>query len=621
MANLNQKIQTFIENHFPDIDYSTLGSNQNSEIHKMALNYEYFVNSIEYHKIQKEINPESIKQISSGDMRGIDGFFLVMNNQFIFLPEKDSSEFYSDWKSDFDTEISKVSKIEGTFIFIQSKSSKLGLDTFRGFCDAVYDVFSQQENDLTNNPKVQTLKYVFGKICQKEHSLDLFVKICALQKDSRSISQLLALTDWEAAIKKQKKDLKSIIFNSVEIELKSGQDYQEKLESILSPNQRNYPIKQLKDRFIEISNEKAICYIGFLNLLEIKELLQDEDGELGDVFFDNIRYFEGFGASDSVNSKIYSSLNSNFDIFHLLHNGITITAHSKHFNPENGNLEIKAFSIINGCQTSNIVWEWIKDNNHTEEYLTNIRIPVKIIITSDTNLRAKITETANTQNEVKSIQLIAISDEAKALQKLFEEEIRTGDKLYYERLSNQYPDIRKSNKILTTDVFRSFYSSFGKAPHKLTVGYGNFEKDMLRRKDFLGTKNNGQSKHDIKAYFISSISFNYLDRFIRSKFPSLISLRHHILLLFFISLSKDFDANIENFKKDLPLQLFDDALELISTKSKFDRRATEICQIAVDHFNFFIDNTSGKPKVKLKSYYTEEGTTKMIRTFKENYFD
>jgi hypothetical protein len=108
MASLEQKIHSFIENHFPDIDYSVLGSNQGVEQHKKALNYEYFVNSIEFYTSQKEINTESIKQISTGDMRGIDGCYLLLNNQFFYLPSKDATDFYLDWKESFIESIDKV---------------------------------------------------------------------------------------------------------------------------------------------------------------------------------------------------------------------------------------------------------------------------------------------------------------------------------------------------------------------------------------------------------------------------------------------------------------------------------------------------------------------------------
>ncbi|OQD42784.1 hypothetical protein BUL40_09715 [Croceivirga radicis] len=619
MASIDQKIETFIDSHFPDIDYSILGNNSESEIHRKALRYEYFVNSIEYYTVQKVIDSEEIKSISTGDLRGIDGMYVILNNQFISFPEKDDSDFYTDWKDRIIEIIDESAKIDAKFVFIQSKSSKIELDKFKGVCDAVYDIFNDQPSDLHSNRQVQTVRYLYEKVCEKEHKLELDVKICAINKDIKTLERTISDAQWTSAIAKQKRDLKSIIFSDVSIGIKSGQEYLEKLEAILAPNQRDYPVKDLKDRFIEITNDKATCYIGYLNLDEINELITTEDDDLDDVFFDNIRYFEGFGDDDSVNSKIYKSLSHNDSIFHLLHNGITITAHSKHFNPQNGNLEIKAFSIINGCQTSNIIYEWVKDNSHSSEYLKTVNIPVKIIITGNTDLRALITETANTANDVKTIQLISITDEAKAIQNMFNIEVRSGDRLYYERLSNQYPEIGESYKIQTTDLFRSYYSTFGVAPHKLTVGYGGFEREMLKRKDFLGTKSNGQTKQDLRTYYISSIAFNYLERFLRSKYPYLLSLRHHFLLLLFISVDKEFHTKVEPYKRSVPENIITGITKLVESKSKFDTRLKKICDLAVDNFDFFIEKTPEKTKVKSKSYYTEEGTEKMIKKFLEKY--
>lgn len=618
MASIDQKIETFIENHFPDIDYSSLGSNP-TENNRKALRYEYFVNSIEYYTIQKTIDSEEIKSISTGDLRGIDGMYVILNNQFFGFPEKDNTDFFSYWKDRIIEIINESAKIDARFVFIQSKSSKIELDKFKGVCDAVYDIFNEEPSDLHSNKQVHSVRYLYEKICEKEHKLELDVKICAINKDSKTLEKTLSKDEWSTAIAKQKRNLKSIIFSYADINIKSGQDYLEKLEGILAPNQRNYPIKSLKDRFIQITNDNATCFIGYLNLDEVNELITTDDNDLDDVFFDNIRYFEGFGDGNSINSKIFKSLTQNDEIFHLLHNGITITAHSKHFNPQNGNLEIKAFSIINGCQTSNIIYEWIKENSHTSKYLKTVNIPVKIIITGNTDLRALITETANTANEVKTIQLISITNEAKTIQNMFNQEVRSGDRLYYERLSNQYPDVGESYKIQTTDLFRSYYSTFGVAPHKLTVGYGRFEKEMLKRGDFLGTKNNGQTKQDLKSYYISSIAFNYIGRFLRSKYPFLLSLRHHFLLLLFISIDKDFHNKVEKYKKNVPDSIIAEIMKLVESKSKFDTRMNKICKLAINNFDFFIERTSNKTKVKPKSYYTEEGTEKMIKKFLEKF--
>jgi len=43
------------------------------------------------------------------------------------------------------------------------------------------------------------------------------------------------------------------------------------------------------------------------------------------------------------------------------------------------------------------------------------------------------------------------------------------------------------------------------------------------------------------------------------------------------------------------------------------------CGNIFDNFDFFIEKTDEKTKVKSKSYYTEEGTEKMIGKFLEKY--
>ena len=60
--------------------------------------------------------------------------------------------------------------------------------------------------------------------------MNLVLNLCAIQKDNRTLSRLIELPDWKSAINREKKDLKSTIFNRVDIELKSGQSFQERFQ-------------------------------------------------------------------------------------------------------------------------------------------------------------------------------------------------------------------------------------------------------------------------------------------------------------------------------------------------------------------------------------------------------
>jgi hypothetical protein len=180
-------------------------------------------------------------------------------------------------------------------------------------------------------------------------------------------------------------------------------------------------------------------------------------------------------------------------------------------------------------------------------------------------------------------------------------------------LTNQFPTIGRANKITTEDVFRAFYSTFNKSPHELAKGYGRYEKEKLKSRDFLNPK------YEIYSFYVSTLLFNYLERYLRSQYVNLISLKHHLLLLLCISIDKDFDT----FKpeKKLTADFIQSVKDLISDRQIFNKRVDDICTIAINNFDSIIDNSTDKPKVKPKSYYTEEGTNKMINIFKVNFFN
>ncbi|MCW5959363.1 MAG: AIPR family protein [Pyrinomonadaceae bacterium] len=619
MSRLDQKISDFVEKHFPDLDYETLlGGNAGSDEQRRALNYEYFVNAIEVYNIKRSIDPEDAKRLSTGNTQGIDSVYLLLNGAFFYIPDKDETSDYIEWTTDFDDFCKEHALIEATFVFVQSKSKATNLGNFNVFCNAVYDIFNESENPLKGNPKIQTLLDCYSKISAiKGSKINLDLKFCAINKDLRQMNELKV--NWEKEIKKQKEELKSTKFDGVEILFRSGQDYEKKLDAYNSPNKRKYEVGKITQRFIEYEDNNTVCYLGLLTLKDIIALLKNDDDNLdSNVFFDNIRYYEG---STPINSRIEKSLNSSANIFHALHNGIIITASQKHYNKESGNLEIEAFSVVNGCQTCNIIWNWYEKNSKTEEDLEKYKIPAKIIITENSELRSQITEAANSQNVIKSIQLISISDNAKMLQKQFAD-LRLDkrqEQLIYERLSNQYPDERDYLKVTTEIVFRAFYSSFGKEPHQVARSYGKYLELKLKEIDFLGDDRNQIPKYDVDTYLLSSLAFNYLLRFLLSQYKSIYSLRHHLLLLIFISLDKDF------YESPIPKKLNEDfsesVIKTVDDKKEFEELCSKIFRIVISKMDFIVDNSNkAKPKVIPKSYYTEENTKKMIEVFKSEFY-
>ncbi len=618
MDRINKKIDAFVQKHFSDVDFDFQGTKtKKPEPEIWGLKYEYFINTFEVFKFKKEIDVEDIKRLTTGTLKGIDSVYLVLNGKFFAIPEKDDEDF-KEFIDDISKKLNDDNEITATFYFNQIKSEG-SLHEFTGFCDSVYDVFNSTDSDILNNKRIESLKIAFGIIAEKTEDINLYLKYCEVKKDSKKINELES--NWKSEIVKKTKELKSTRFKKVDIKLLSGQDYFSKLDNYNSPNKRKFEVNKIDVGFKKYEIDNTVTHLGFLSLKDVINLLKDDEGNFDDtnVFFDNIRYFQG---DTTVNSKILKSLNTNGKIFHTLHNGIIITSNNSRYNPENGNLIIEGFSIVNGCQTCNMIWKWYEHslNKETGQYgmsdekLESFKIPVKIVITSDYELRNKITEAANTQNPIKSINLIAISDTAKILESKFKELEweKRGEKLIFQRLPKSGSDGDSYLNVSLEDVARSFYSTFGKEPNEVSKSFGKFLDKKLDAEDFLSDKKGNE--YDINSYLISSIVLNYLIRFLKSRYYSLLSLRNHFLLLFFIYVDNMF---LENNGKKLKSELVKKVINLVDDKDEFEEICTLICEFAKVQLTFYIDNSVvNKPKVIPKSYYSEENTKKMIELFK-----
>src|SRR5690606_35232101 len=95
-------------------------------------------------------------------------------------------------------------------------------------------------------------------------------------------------------------------------------------------------------------------YLGVLKASVIIELMTDENGDLlPNVFYDNVRDFQG---DNKVNKEIAQTINSKYkDAFLILNNGITIV--TEEMKTTRNTFSISNYQIINGCQTSNVLYE------------------------------------------------------------------------------------------------------------------------------------------------------------------------------------------------------------------------------------------------------------------------
>jgi hypothetical protein len=116
------------------------------------------------------------------------------------------------------------------------------------------------------------------------------------------------------------------------------------------------------------------AYLGFLPAKEFVGIIQDEGGEIiRGLFYDNVRDWLD---SNPVNDEIRSTLQSDARArFVLMNNGITIIART--LQPTGNKFRIEDFSIVNGCQTSHVLFG---ERDRIDE---TVMVPIRLIGTQD----------------------------------------------------------------------------------------------------------------------------------------------------------------------------------------------------------------------------------------------
>lgn len=165
----------------------------------------------------------------------------------------------------------------------------------------------------------------------------------------------------------------------------------------------------------------------------VQAVLEDDRGSLRRSIFDeNVRDFISFDDSE-INSEIISSLTSpsSSSRFGILNNGITII--SPEVRLQSNEMHIEDYQIVNGCQTSNVLYE------ARREIPQDATLMVKIIETRDQAIVDEIVRSTNRKNKIEDHQFLATMDSVKSIEKYFN--VRSEDderRLFFERRPHQY---------------------------------------------------------------------------------------------------------------------------------------------------------------------------------------
>ncbi len=358
------------------------------------------------------------------DDASLDGIAILIDNELI-LSTDDAIEIFSTHKTNLEVKI----------IITQSKSGeKFEKQEISNFNLGLTDFFSldpKLPNGQLNKDALEIINVVLSNLKKVKNKLpDLEIYYCT-SGNYNETPELKASFD---IIERSLNDLE--LFHNLLVRPLDRKELGKIWNSI---NQSN----QAKLKVIEYFGMPSMpnirqSYVTLVNAKEFvdKVLVDSTTGLLKhEVFEENIRAF--LGDETPVNSKISATLKDNIkkDLFSVLNNGITIIAPELTLTPNSKEIDLTNYQIINGCQTSNTLFE---NYNSLDE---NINVVVKCIETADEINITDIISATNSQTNIGEEQFFSLKEKTKLVQKYFEIENTKNSQdnhIYFERRENEF---------------------------------------------------------------------------------------------------------------------------------------------------------------------------------------
>lgn len=286
-----------------------------------------------------------------------------------------------------------------------------------------------------------------------------------------------------------------MFYNNVTIELVGGKD----LVNISRELENNYSIdlttKDIIPLIVEGNEKIKKSYIFTCSAKEFLKVLKKEDGNLRrSLFNDNVRDY--LGNKGSVNSEIETTIRQKPEMFLLCNNGITIVS-SDFIQIKDKLVRIDNPQIVNGCQTSNSIFNLREDNN-----IDKVQLSVRVICTDDFNIANEIVRGTNKQNQV--------LDEAFECTRPFHKELETyfrfredASRIYYERRNKQYSNDPEINKIQVANlrvITQSYVATFMRRPHKAHCHEANLLREYAEDPRVIYRDEDEKSPYYLSAY-------------------------------------------------------------------------------------------------------------------------
>jgi hypothetical protein len=273
------------------------------------------------------------------------------------------------------------------------------------------------------------------------------------------------------------------------------------------------------DQKVKVPNIAGVnlAYVGYLPAKDFVSIISDDagDGIVGGIFYDNVRDWQDY---NEVNSGIRDTiLSEKRPRFVLMNNGVTIIARG--FKQVGDTLTIENFQVVNGCQTSNVLFD-----HRAKLDDATIQVPLRLIWTNDEGVIDSVVTGTNQQTELTQEQIYARTEFAKRLERHFESYPET-IRLHYERRDGQYDrvPVEKGRIVSPQTLIKVFAAMILEEPHVAAKSYKAL-RARVGKEFFL-------ESDKLDPYFLAALAAYKLEVQLRTKaLRAYKSARYHMLL-------------------------------------------------------------------------------------------
>lgn len=368
-------------------------STKNSLIDKDTLRFEKFAS---YSLLANDYYDSFEQdQVGTGNCVGVDAVAIAVSEVLVYTEEAARSL--------------TGGQFDACFNFIQAKtSSNLDLGDYLKFLQTVSVFFSGSEDvqpdELKDAYRIKT--HIYSK-ASKFRTLPVLNLSYVYTGEGKSVNSTIQ-TQINAQVESIRKML--YMFSEVNNNLIGATELANLYKETLNRTTKHLMF-QRHVALPKLSSATA-AYLGVAKCLDYIEILKNQHGTMNKgAFYDNVRDY--LGAKNPVNADIEKTIRSTSqrNLFSVLNNGVTLVA--KKVVPSGDTFEISGFQVVNGCQTSHVLY------NNRMVVTDDMYLTVKLIETDDVDLSSSVIKATNSQSLVMKEAFATIKPYHKQLEDFF----------------------------------------------------------------------------------------------------------------------------------------------------------------------------------------------------------